>query len=1801
MKNRYMTPVQSFAFGGIANPVQRAMLRGSDKRYLEERQRELDAFEEQRLAYNTALQDWQTNVYEPYRQQATAYDTAAQQYNTDIYDPYRQQVDAYNTAAQQYNTDVYNPYMTQFDVYQKAIEAYNAGDRLSDYSGPAAPTLNPFGMTAPTAPKPFEMQAPTAPTDFSMSAPVLPFKEEDVQKYQQEAAGRARTDAAGRALAIDVVSDPDRFNFGSMSVANRFMAKGGSVEKTARERMDDMYRPQDVQRFAGGGAVSDQDVASWLQSNPGASDATIAAAMRQYGVSPAQMARVTGLALEAVQSRYNATSVAAGGPVSREEAMRIRDEQLASSPTEETDRAILANYESAVRALSAPASAPASAAVDLAQIANTPGMGSGGIGVNIQPLPAAAALATATSTPKPAPAPAATSTPTPATSVAAGNLAAIAAVKAAAASTPKPAPAAITPEIARDLMVRGMTTGVPTSEFDRYGGYNAVAAVYNNSGGTYSLDNVPKETLTSLANTVAQTGVGNLSVLKKAGVPLTQAGYENMLRNGIDPTSAAEMFKEYGAIKPATPTGAKASTLPMLGAIANWSTPPNFAGAGLSGVSGYTGPQPTDYSSILSARPVGWDGTSPRPTGSTGQPASGTVVPGPGSETPLTPTIVPSFMDYTSRGVGAIGDVGGIRMQGPSMPVFGNERLGGGAAINPSSYFAQTPQTSTGLAPGSAAIGPADMPLYGAMNTMGAIGANPNLSPTMLGGQQNAGMYTDRLGNRIYSPGMPPLRPPGYARGGEVDLDALAQQNAENLSDEEPEEAINTNPVGTAQQMLADLAGTERSSPTRMAVKRTKTSAGGGASADKAMKMSAESLAKGDLGAMKETAAAKAAPESARSQMEELARVYQLRMAAARNKARGLSADTFGAPTLEGPTLTKNTLAKKRFAKGGEAKKSEAEVAEPSLFGVSDYATKASAKMFPDQLGQDDQRDAARHMLAAATVSRKYGPKAAELLGKAHEYTSNPQTFFSLFGIGQPRDDLPYDVHNNRIGAELAARATSQADLERLVQALALQAQTKQTKDKPYIMSREQMQARKEKAEKGPSERPEYRAKGSPEEGEVTDPEAALFAGRGDVPAKPGMTGRELAQQALYGVGDLPYVMAGAPVDLAAMAMAPFGYKDDKPFMGSADIKARMTRAGIRPADTTDPRLQGPRTASELLASLTNPAAVSRKVGPVVEKGVKAGAMEVGRQLDRAIMDNAGPLAKVVPQSAKPLYATAPKAGRSTTPLFSPLPSAQAPFVGRLDKFVAELPGAVQKDQFLGMLKGKFRDHEIGRAQEALEDLDGAAKVSPSDLLNRIKQDYDPARYRTQIVEPQDGAFYSTMDNPYQGRPMGVIHLIQDADPLKAAKEASALDTFDALVSSTYGTMGRSDQELINQYNNIKQALEGARVPNLSAVKRAFVPYAKASRARTEFSDLQDTLIYPNMSDSYKSYLAEAQKTYGNAVPKEVNRQLEDRVMLETAEKMATKYGMQELVAQIPDFAKNRHLRRDFSPLYDGAVAENVEAMISATNATLRDTLRDRSSELRQSLNNATPARAKDYRGQHSTLKNDPNPISFSRFTEHTADIPGMGATKGIYVHELQSDRLDDIRKFGPLGGSGKKDYETRLMPLESEHSNLLKEYMELRAKNPGSPDLAEKKKTLALLDRKRNAMLERVMSGKYALKESFPGMEDSPQVIQQLMAKNAVAGAIERGANFVAFPGAESAQAQLYEKLPNNLRQVVKDLGPGFEYRSVTLQSSDGKDIMHPAIVWGPEGVAKTRKEGIPFKKGGMVDKNTAFIQAHS
>jgi hypothetical protein len=106
--------------------------------------------------------------------------------------------------------------------------------------------------------------------------------------------------------------------------------------------------------------------------------------------------------------------------------------------------------------------------------------------------------------------------------------------------------ATLTPEIAKDLMIRSMTTGAPTSEFDKYGGYEAVSSMYVAQGGGYDpYKEASASQLQELAQTVARTGSGNLAILKETGTPLTAEGAASMVKNGIDPTSI-DAFVERG-------------------------------------------------------------------------------------------------------------------------------------------------------------------------------------------------------------------------------------------------------------------------------------------------------------------------------------------------------------------------------------------------------------------------------------------------------------------------------------------------------------------------------------------------------------------------------------------------------------------------------------------------------------------------------------------------------------------------------------------------------------------------------------------------------------------------------------------------------------------------------------------------------------------------------------------------------------------------------------------------------------------------------------------------------------------------------------------------------------------------------------------------------------------------------------------------------------------------------------------------------------------------------------------------------
>jgi hypothetical protein len=125
----------------------------------------------------------------------------------------------------------------------------------------------------------------------------------------------------------------------------------------------------------------------------------------------------------------------------------------------------------------------------------------------------------------------------------------------------------------------------------------------------------------------------------------------------------------------------------------------------------------------------------------------------------------------------------------------------------------------------------------------------------------------------------------------------------------------------------------------------------------------------------------------------------------------------------------------------------------PSVFSVPTYAETVAYEMYPGQRGQNDRRDAARHMLASGTLARKYSPGVAELLGKAHEWGTSPlQALMMLIGQRQPDAAYLMDTRNNALGAQLGARARTQAELESLVQAEAERAQRDAPAGRAVIM-----------------------------------------------------------------------------------------------------------------------------------------------------------------------------------------------------------------------------------------------------------------------------------------------------------------------------------------------------------------------------------------------------------------------------------------------------------------------------------------------------------------------------------------------------------------------------------------------------------------------------------------------------------------------------------------------------------------------------------------------------------------------------
>jgi len=150
---------------------------------------------------------------------------------------------------------------------------------------------------------------------------------------------------------------------------------------------------------------------------------------------------------------------------------------------------------------------------------------------------------------------------------------------------------------------------------------------------------------------------------------------------------------------------------------------------------------------------------------------------------------------------------------------------------------------------------------------------------------------------------------------------------------------------------------------------------------------------------------------------------------------------------LDNSKVTHDDLmrAMRGYAEGGDVK-------ADFFIDPSSYAEAKSKEMYPKKKSEWTERDAARHMLASGMMAQKFGPTAAKMAGLAHEHFNAPvKTLGYALGLNKMPADYEQDLHNNALGIDLAKRAATQEELERLIKEMTSKSSKTQTVGVPFI------------------------------------------------------------------------------------------------------------------------------------------------------------------------------------------------------------------------------------------------------------------------------------------------------------------------------------------------------------------------------------------------------------------------------------------------------------------------------------------------------------------------------------------------------------------------------------------------------------------------------------------------------------------------------------------------------------------------------------------------------------------------------
>lgn len=100
-------------------------------------------------------------------------------------------------------------------------------------------------------------------------------------------------------------------------------------------------------------------------------------------------------------------------------------------------------------------------------------------------------------------------------------------------------------DTAKNLIYRAMTTGVPNSEMDKFGGSMEVMKVFEANGGQYDILTIPDDLRRELAQKVSESGVGNMLAAQIENLPIAVSAIQALSDAGVD-SAVIEQLRSSG-------------------------------------------------------------------------------------------------------------------------------------------------------------------------------------------------------------------------------------------------------------------------------------------------------------------------------------------------------------------------------------------------------------------------------------------------------------------------------------------------------------------------------------------------------------------------------------------------------------------------------------------------------------------------------------------------------------------------------------------------------------------------------------------------------------------------------------------------------------------------------------------------------------------------------------------------------------------------------------------------------------------------------------------------------------------------------------------------------------------------------------------------------------------------------------------------------------------------------------------------------------------------------------------------------